>query len=129
MTPNATSSTTDPPDERLRRWRLVLGGDQADGTGVTLGGADASIDAALRALYDADRDRGLGGKSRDRRGGLGASVPNVARWLGDIRTYFPSSIVRIMQQDALERLDLKEVLREAEVLARVEPDVQLVAHL
>jgi hypothetical protein len=39
-----------PHDERLRRWRLVLGGD-ADGTGHLLGGTDAGMDAALAALY------------------------------------------------------------------------------
>jgi len=117
----------DTVDERLRRWRLVLGGEQADGTGVTLGGADAAIDAALRALYDADKEPGA--KARDRRGGLGASAPNVARWLGDIRNYFPSPVVRIMQQDALERLDLKQMLLEPEMLEHVEPDVHLVANL
>ena len=39
-------------DERMRRWRLVLGA--ADGTGVALTGDDARIDAALGALYDSD---------------------------------------------------------------------------
>jgi Mg-chelatase subunit ChlD len=53
----------------------------------------------------------------------------VARWLGDIRTYFPSSVVRVMQQDALERLDLKRMLLEPEMLEVVEPDVHLVATL
>ena len=38
---------------RLRRWRLVLGGNQAEGTGVALREADAELDAALSALYDA----------------------------------------------------------------------------
>ncbi len=36
----------------------------------------------------------------------GSSAPGVARRLGDIRSYFPTSVVRIMQQDALERLNL-----------------------
>jgi len=108
----------DPESERLRRWRLVLGGDQADGLGITLSGADGGMDRALSALYDSDRS-----------GGLGSSSPNVARWLGDIRNYFPSSVVRVMQQDALERLDLKQMLLEPEMLESVEPDVHLVATL
>ena len=65
----------------------------------------------------------------DRRGGLGRSSPNVARWLGDIREYFPSSVVQIMQQDALERLNLRRMLLEPEMLAAVDPDVHLVANL
>src|ERR687884_1032348 len=84
------------------------------------------IDAALAALYG----DGEGGESgRERRGGLGASAPNVARWLGDIRTYFPSSVVRVMQQDALERLNLRQMLLQPEMLEAVEPDVHLVANL
>jgi hypothetical protein len=42
-------------DERLRRWRLVLGGAD-DGIGVPLNGLDARVDSALGALYDAQED-------------------------------------------------------------------------
>jgi Mg-chelatase subunit ChlD len=116
-------------DERLRRWRLILGGEQADGTGLALSGFDLALDRALSALYDADGgDQGQRGTG-DRRGSLGASAPNVARWLGDIREYFPSSVVRIMQRDALERLNLRQLLLEPELLEAVEPDVRLVATL
>ncbi|MEN9936307.1 MAG: hypothetical protein RLZZ387_2886 [Chloroflexota bacterium] len=104
--------------ERLRRWRLILGGGDADGTGVALGGGDDKVDAALAALYDAGRDVGRG-----------ASMPNVARWLGDIRTYFPASVVQVMQRDALERLNLRQMLLQPELLELVTPDVHLVASL
>ena len=53
----------------------------------------------------------------------------MARWLGDIRAFFPASVVRVMQQDALERLGLRRMLLEPELLAAVEPDVHLVATL
>jgi Mg-chelatase subunit ChlD len=53
----------------------------------------------------------------------------VARWLGDIREYFPSSVVQVMQRDALERLDLRRMLLEPELLSAVEPDVHLAATL
>ena len=108
--------------ERLRRWRLILGGDEAEGTGLALSGTDLAIDRALRALYDAPQDK-------DRRGGLGASAPHVARWLDDIRTYFPSSVVRVMQKDAMERLNLKQLLLEPEMLQAVEPDIHLITDL
>jgi Mg-chelatase subunit ChlD len=111
-------------DERLRRWRLVLGGGQ-DGTGVTLNRSDASVDAALAALYDSERR----GETGERRGGLGASAPSVARWLGDIRSYFPSTVVQVMQADAIERLNLTRLLLEPEMLDAVEPDVHLVGTL
>ncbi|MCJ2137014.1 VWA domain-containing protein [Methylobacterium sp. J-026] len=104
--------------ERLRRWRLVLGGGPADGTGCSLSERDLRIDQALGALYDSDR-----------KGGLGASAPSVPRWLGDIRDYFPASVVQVMQRDAFERLDLKRMLTEPEMLEAVVPDVALVSTL
>lgn len=125
--------------ERLRRWRLILGGGDADGIGGGgmstgsgkpgdgegfgggfdgLSGDDIDIDRALEELYDAQRS-----------GGLGGSAPKVARWLGDIRKFFPSTVVRVMQQDAIDRLNLKQMLLEPEMMVAVEPDVDLVTTL
>ena len=59
----------------------------------------------------------------------GASAPSVARWLGDIRTYFPSTVVQVMQKDAIDRLGLAQLLLEPELLDAVEPDVHLVGTL
>ncbi|HEY9439000.1 MAG TPA: VWA domain-containing protein, partial [Streptomyces sp.] len=64
-----------------------------------------------------------------RSAGLGASAPSVARWLGDIRTYFPSSVVQVMQRDAIDRLGLSTLLLEPEMLEAVEADVHLVGTL
>ncbi|MGY4916649.1 VWA domain-containing protein [Streptomyces sp. 900116325] len=114
--------------ERLRRWRMVLGGDSAETTGCTLTGRDAAMDGALDALYGGGgRPGGRGGS--DRSAGLGGSAPSVARWLGDIRTYFPSSVVQVMQRDAIERLGLSALLLEPEMLEAVEADVHLVGTL
>jgi Mg-chelatase subunit ChlD len=121
--------------ERLKRWRLVLGQDAQQAMGLQLGGQDAGMDAVLEALYgsgdsgSAGSGRGRGGAGQRRSAGLGASSPNVARWLGDIRSYFPSSAVKVMQQDALQRLNLTQMLLEPELLEGVEPDVHLVANL
>ena len=110
--------------DRLERWRLVLGQSAQAELMPALGAEALAMDRVLEALYDA----GGAGESA-RKGGLGASSPNVARWLGDIRAYFPSSVVRVMQQDALERLDLKQMLFEPEMLEQVGADVHLVATL
>jgi hypothetical protein len=140
---------TEPEAERLRRWRLLLGSAAATalgGGGLT--GDDAAIDGSLGALYDGDgaasggagdigggqggRGRAAGsrgGQGAARAGGLGASAPRVARWLGDIRRYFPSTVVRVMQQDAIERLNLRQLLFEREMLEAVEADVHLVGTL
>jgi Mg-chelatase subunit ChlD len=118
--------TTASSDERLRRWRLILGGDQADGADVSLSKDDARMDAVLAALYGGENG---GGKKSERSAGLGKSAPNVARWLGDIRSYFPSSVVKVMQKDAVDRLGLRQLLLEPELLQSVEPDVHLVGTL
>jgi Mg-chelatase subunit ChlD len=104
--------------ERARRWRLILGGGANDGIGLPLSGVELGMDRTLEALYDSDRQ-----------GGLGGSAPNVARWLGDIREYFPTSVVRVLQSDALDRLNLQQMLFEPEMLAAVEPDLNLVTTL
>jgi Mg-chelatase subunit ChlD len=104
-----------------------LGGDEADGVGVALTGDDRGMDDVLEALYGGGNS--LLARSGHRSAGLVASSPQVARWLGDIRTYFPSSVVQVMQRDALERLNLREMLLQPELLESVEPDVHLVANL
>jgi Mg-chelatase subunit ChlD len=110
-------------DERLRRWRLVLGKQaEGDGAGTALcpglDGSDAAMDRVLEALYDSDRSAGLG-----------SSSPHVNRWLGDIRQYFPKSVVQVLQKDALDRLKLHQMLLEPETLETVEADVHLIGTL
>ena len=111
------------PTEYLNRWRLILGNDAETSCGGGLDAAEIRMDKALAALYD---NPGEGGS---RRGGLGASAPKVSAWLGDIREYFPQSVVQIMQKDAVERLNLTALLTEKEMLENITPDVHLVATL
>ena len=106
-------------NERLRRWKLALGSDTED-----LSERDQRLAQALGQLYDANGER----KSRHNVG-HGASAPRVARWLGDIREFFPSAVVQVIQKDAFERLGLKQMLLEPEFLAAVEADVHLIADL
>ncbi|MCU7725124.1 VWA domain-containing protein [Actinoplanes sp. KI2] len=119
---------TDSSGERARRWRMVLGGPADESLGKAEG-RDGQMDAAMAALYDSGAP-GEGETSGSKRSaGLGGSAPKVARWLGDIREYFPSTVVQVMQSDAIERLDLTRLLLEPEMLAAVEPDVHLVGTL
>lgn len=124
--PHTPDTAPVPEGERLRRWRLVLGR-EADHACGSLSGDLREMDQALSALYDPTGPGGLG--SRERRGGRGGSAPGVARWLGDIRKYFPGSVVQVMQRDALERLNMRDMLLEPEMLKGMQPDVHLVANL
>ncbi len=106
-------------EENLKkRWRLVLGSETKEELSMDLSRTELGIDKTLEALYNTDR-----------KGGLGPSSPNVARWLGDIREYFPGTVVQVLQQDALQRLNLTSMLTEPEMLETVVPDVHLVANL
>jgi Mg-chelatase subunit ChlD len=113
-------------DASLRRWRLLLGEASDEPLNAALSADEAGMDRALAALYDGDEEPGESGR---RSAGLGASAPRVSRWLGDIRRYFPTSVVQVMQRDAIERLDLTSMLLEPELLDSVQPDVHLVSSL
>ena len=114
-------------DDRLRRWRLMLGAAAEQGglPGLSSDGdaRGAAMDAALEQLYDPQA------KGQSRAASLSGSSPNVNRWLGDIRTYFPKSVVQLLQRDAFERLNLHQMLLEPETLEAIEPDIHLVGTL
>jgi Mg-chelatase subunit ChlD len=112
---------------RMVRWRMLLGEASAEDLDTSLTREEQKMDAALGALYDATAEEAMGLPRRS--GGLGSSAPRVARWLGDIRTYFPTSVVQVMQRDAIERLHLTSMLLEPELLDSIQPDVHLVSSL
>lgn len=100
--------------DRWRRCQLALD-EQKE-----LSERDRRLNVALSALYESGSEK--------RRGGLG-SAPRVAKWLGDIREFFPTSVVQIVQKDAFERLNLKALMLEPKFLSTLEADVHLVADL
>lgn len=110
-------------EERRRRWTLALGVEEAEAEAPLLSDSDRRMSEALSALY------GDGEEGKKGRGGLGGSAPRVAKWLGDIREFFPSPIVQVIQKDAFDRKGLRQMLLEPEFLATVEADVNLVADL
>src|SRR5262245_31977878 len=119
------SERLSPEGERERRWRLAVGAD--DQQASMLSAEDRQVSAALNALYGDGEDKGK--DSRKRKGGLGRSAPKVAQWMGDIRSFFPEQVVQIVQKDAFQRLDLKQMLMEPEFLKTIEADVSIVADL
>jgi hypothetical protein len=111
-------------EEQNRRWTLALGVEDEQQAGASpLSDSDRRMSQALSALY------GDGGDAPKGRGGLGGSAPRVAKWLGDIREFFPTPVVQVVQKDAFERKGLRQMLLEPEFLATVEADVNLVADL
>lgn len=126
--------------EQIKRWRLILGESAEEklssyGEGGSLLDDEARLmDEALAAIYDGTSggafDSGSGSGSGGRRkAGLGASSPKLAKWLADIRTFFPPDAVSVIQADAIERKGLKQLLFEPETLGQIKPDVRMVATL
>ena len=124
--------TTPLNPDQLTRWRLILGKDSQEClSGFGAGGCGLSadeqlMDEALAAIYDETAEPGERGQ---RSAGLGGSAPRLAKWLGDIRSYFKEDVVTVIQQDAIERRGLKQLLFEPELLKNVQPNVQLVGTL
>ena len=127
----------------LARWRLILGKMADDplkkmGCGMGLCGDGESIlssdqdevDEALEAVYPGDEEISKGEWESDTEGRKhgytrAKTFPRVARWLDQIRNFFPSDVVVLLQTDAIERRGMKELLFEPEIMARVEPSIDL----
>ena len=86
------------------------------------------MDQALDAIYQR-RAASAGSTSGARGAGRGMSSPRLVRWLGDIRSLFSKDLVTILQEDAVERCGLKQLLLEPELLDNLEPDMGLASTL
>jgi hypothetical protein len=124
---------------QLARWRLILGKSAEDALqkmggrdGHPILGADQQeLDEALEAIYSSDeidKEEWEGEKKIGAPGpAKGRTFPRVAKWLDQIRTFFPKDIVVLLQKDAIERRGLKQLLLEPEILANIEPSLDLAA--
>lgn len=120
---------TEEQSKILKRWRLMLG-NEGDATQAQLSHEDLQIDALLEALYEYERKQSFDYDSRKEKGGSERSKPSISRWLGDIRKYFPKSMVNVLQNDAMKYPEIKnKMIFEPEILEQAEADVHLVATL
>jgi Mg-chelatase subunit ChlD len=119
--------------DKTQKWRLILGKSSEEGLCGGKGGPpllskdQVEIDEALGAIYDVEEQRPE--EKGKRSAGLGSSAPRLAKWLGDIRSYFSQDVVAVIQQDAIERKGLKQLLFEPETLGQVTPSIDLVGTL
>lgn len=117
----------------LERWRLVLGkyadaplGEQ--GAGASLHGAAARMDAALEYLYGREY-QGRGTREDGRDGSLEPSQVTLVTWLGEVRELFPTATVEVIEQHALDRYGLTELVTDPQALERLEPNQALLRTL
>ncbi|MCC9607954.1 VWA domain-containing protein [Blastopirellula sp. JC732] len=120
--------------EQLARWRLILGASSQEslcnmGSGFQLSSQQMEMDAALAEIYGGDDSELSQEEWSEKRVGHGPAkgrvAPKVAKWLDQIRNFFPTDVVTLIQHDAIERRGMKELLFEPEILSKVEPSLDL----
>lgn len=111
--------------EILNRWRLVLGKYAAGQIPFSEGSVNLmEMEDVLDYLYS--REYGDEQEIRtERQGGSGGSQLTVPHWLSKIKTLFPRKTVEIMEQHALEKYGMTELLTDPEVLRKLEPNKEL----
>ena len=113
--------------QKLARWRLILGQDTqkqfSDMNEFTLSEQQFIMDEALASIYGGGAGETLSVKGA----GNAVSSPKLSKWLGDIRSLFDKDIVTVIQNDAIERKGLKQLLMEPEILENLEPDINMAA--
>jgi len=125
-------------NNQMKRWRLILGETAETALGGVAvnsgeGGSlldeeEARMDMALSMIYGG----GFGGDGAGvgkRGANKSPPSPNLAKWLVDVRNFFPSDVVSVIQADAIERKGLKQLILEPETLQTVKPDVGMVSML
>lgn len=110
--------------EKLKRWRLILGSDAEQkmnsmGYSSKLSDEELLMDSALAQIYG---NTGTN-SSTSRSAGHGMSSPQITKWLGDLRSLFEPMEIKVIQNDAIERRGLKQLLFEPEMLDGLEPDI------
>jgi hypothetical protein len=69
--------------------------------------------------------QGAGGDADSRYGGDAESILAVPDWIQQVRELFPSDTVDIIQRHALDRYGMTELVTDAEVLKKLEPNYEL----
>lgn len=116
--------------EQIGRWRLILGQESENRfsgmTDLSLTQEQDLMDQALASIYNRTELGGFGnGKQGASGAGKGPSNPQITRWLVDVRTLFDKELVTVIQNDAVTRCGLKQLLFEPELLENMEPDIGL----
>lgn len=106
-----------------RRWRLALGRYANHRLGG-LEGAFGEMDKTLDYLYareyqkrGADFDKGPGS--------LDPTQMTAINWLGKARSLFPESVFETLQNHALEKYELSDLLKDPKTLEKLEPNQNL----
>lgn len=113
----------------LNKWRLILGkfSDQQ----IPLEGGLSEMDSVLDFLYSREysSEQGIRNEGGGLYGGREGSALTVPSWLSKVRKLFPEETVEIMQKQAIEKYQLKELLTDEKILRQMQPDMELLKNI
>ncbi|MHA1681194.1 MAG: VWA domain-containing protein [Promethearchaeota archaeon] len=134
------------------RWRLMLGQFSEQGMNLPLGGMSMKqveetfgnarfldIEGTLGFLYDREfsfsdefqlvNQWDKPGSNLGPGGTKGHAILTVPNWLNSIKKLFPKKAVKTLEDDAVKKYGIHEILTDAEMLETIEPDIDLVKTL
>ena len=115
----------------LNRWRLILGSFAEDN--IELSSEYSEMDNALGFLYDREygKESGYADFENDDKikGGKEKSSLTVPIWVAKVKKLFPKNTVEIMQNQALEKYNMTEMLTDENILKEMEPNMELLKNI
>ena len=118
----------------LNRWRLILG----SFSNLEIDKEYSEIDASLNFLYDREYTQNGGysldnfndfNNSKEKRFGIEKSALTVPKWISKVKNLFPKTTAQIMQNQALEKYKLTEILTDENILKEIEPNIELLKNI
>jgi Mg-chelatase subunit ChlD len=115
----------------LERWRLMLGRFAKNQIPRCAGDRQQRMEAALDYLYSREyRGRGLRDEDGTASGGGDEdSQFTIPSWLSEVRELFPKETVEVIEKHALDRYEMTALVTDAETLAKLEPNMNLLKTL
>ncbi|MDR2656184.1 MAG: VWA domain-containing protein [Oscillospiraceae bacterium] len=115
--------------ETVSRWRLILGSYAENAMSAGTGGEGFSyreIDDLMDFLYGREygEDRGV-----RQEGSLDASQITVPEWIRKIKRVFPKEVVEKLENEALDRYQLNEILTDRQALENMQPNMNLLKNI
>lgn len=103
-----------------RRWRLALGR-YANRQLGDLSKQDAGMEQTLDYLYGREYEK-RGVHFDKGPGGMDPTQMSAINWLGKARSLFPESVFNVLQEHALDKYELTELLNDDKTLESLEPN-------
>ncbi len=113
---------------RLARWRALLGQQRAAAHGLHYDG-DTAESARLRQACELLDFLHAEPAAEDRGAGSDSAGLTVAAWVDQVRTLFPGAAREVLEGELIRRRGIRDLLDRPDLLARIEPNVELVKTL